>query len=119
MHSDRKPMHSLLAIATAVTLWLGAGLAVADEGKVSKQFSPMPKREYQTAQDSRCTNPANPKYCPALNWCCPYDLTHVCRGYRGFHEPYRRYGGGTFCVRPGSNEDWADLSQNCAVFVGC
>ena len=94
-------MHMLprVFLVAAVSLWVGMGSAAT--------------------QDSRCRYADSPKYCPALNWCCPYDMTHVCRGYRGYHEPYRRYGGGTFCVRPVSNEDRADLSRNCRVFVRC
>jgi len=129
MFTDRKFIRilSLIAVVAAVSLWVGMSPAKAEEGlrlslpegKLSQQLSRQSKQEYQTAQSSRCRYADSPKYCPRMNWCCPYEHTHVCRGYRGYHQPYRQYGRGTFCVRPGSSEDWADLSQNCAVFVAC
>jgi len=129
MYFDRKLAQVLarIALVAAISLWGGIGGASAEEmsrlsspeGKLSQQLSRQPKQEFQTAQDSRCRHADSPRYCAGLNWCCPWSHTHACRGYSGYHEPYRRFGGRTFCVQPGSNEDWADLSQNCAVFIAC
>jgi len=125
MFSGKRLMHALSLVA-AVSLWIGIGTASAEktsrlsppEGKLLQQFS-RPKQEFQTAQSSRCRHPDTPRYCPGLNWCCPSTHTHACSGYRGYYEPYRRFGSATFCVQPNSNQDWVDLSQNCAVFTPC
>lgn len=77
--------------------------------------SKMPvQRDWDLAQGCPASHPYA---CPGGSVCCAIASTNYCRGYTGSHPPYRSLG--TFCVTPGSNEDWADLRSNCALFVSC